>query len=149
MTEKMFPSKSSQFLLKGDSIHSTESDRPHSNCNISPLTIKPFKMETNNRTGPDKNDKIKSRRSVPTPTPVQTNPIFQQQNFGKPILSKHIRQRRGSFLYKQDSASNIGDVISPKLAPTKNVEKLSSNEEFIITPFAQILAKLRLVIRNT
>ena len=83
----------------------------------------------------------KTRKSLPMPTPVQSNPIFQQQ-YIKPIMTAASRQRRGSFLYKQDSSTYVGDVISQKLPPSRNVSVIS-NEELIITPFAQILSKLR------
>ena len=122
-------------------MHSTESNRDFSVSNIDPLTLNLAKMEGVNKNYLDRSEKIKSRRSFPSPTPIQSNPIFQH-HVGKPILSTHIRQRRGSFLYKQDSSSNIGDVISPKLSAAKNLS-LPSNDDFIITPFAQILAKLR------
>jgi hypothetical protein len=119
-------------------MNSTESNRDFSISNLAPLTLDLAKMEGMNKNCPERNEKIKSRRSFPSPTPVQSNPIFQHQ-FGKP---SPIRQRRGSFLYKQDSSSNIGDVISPKLSAAKNLS-LPSNDDFIITPFAQLLAKLR------
>ena len=122
-------------------MNRTEPNHDSNVSNLGPLNLSLAKMEGTNKSFPDRIEKIKSRRSFPSPTPVQSNPIFQQQ-FGKPILSTPSRQRRGSFLYKQDSSSNIGDVISPKLSSTKNLT-LPTNEDFIITPFGQILAKLR------
>ena len=139
----MFSKRSSKILLRSESVQetTTDTDRPNSISNLCPLTVNIAKIDSTNKNSSDKKDKMKNRKSCPSPTPVQSNPIFQQ-NFGKSILSSHIRQRRGSFLYKQDSSSNIGDVISPKLPSTKNVS-FSSNDDFIITPFAQILSKLR------
>ena len=128
--------------MNGDeTMNSTDSDRNFSISNRDPLTLNLAKMEGMNKNFPERNEKIKSRRSFPSPTPVQSNPIFQHQ-LRKPVGSTPVRQRRGSFLYKQDSSSNIGDVISPKLSATKNLS-LPANDDFIITPFAQLLAKLR------
>ena len=132
----MFPKRSSKLLLRSESVESNTSDTDR--VNHTPTV----KIDPINKNGSDKKDKSKNRRSCPSPTPVQSNPIFQQ-NFGKSILSKHIRQRRGSFLYKQDSSSNIGDVISPKLPSSKSVSFSATNDDLIITPFAQILSKLR------
>ena len=136
----MIPRKTSQ--LDSESRTVKDSERDYSISNLCPSTLNPFKVEVNNAVNsPKMNDKTKQRRSHPSPTPVQSNPIFKPQ-YGKSLMSAPIRQRRGSFLYKQESSSNIGDVISPKYPSTKNLS-LSTNDEFIITPFAQILAKLR------
>ena len=132
----MLPKRSSKQFLRSESTKETSDTELAKN-------ISAVKIDAINQNGTDKKEKTKNRKkSCPSPTPVQSNPIFQQ-NFGKSILSSHIRQRRGSFLYKQDSSSNIGDVISPKLPSSKSVSFSASNEDFIITPFAQILSKLR------
>ena len=133
----MLPKRSSKLLLRSESTKET-SDSDLAN------DVSKVKIDPANKNCSEKKDKTKNRRNCPSPTPVQSNPIFQH-NFGKSILSSHIRQRRGSFLYKQDSSSNIGDVISPKLPSSKSVSFSASNEDFIVTPFAQILSKLRLV----
>lgn len=135
----MLAKRSSKLLLRSESTKEP-SDNDLAN------DISRGKTDPICKNGSDKKDKTKNRRSCPSPTPVQSNPIFQH-SFGKSILSSHIRQRRGSFLYKQDSSSNIGDVISPKLPSSKSVSFSASNEDFIVTPFAQILSKLRLVKR--
>ena len=136
----MLTKRSSKLLLRSESTKET-SDSDLVN-DASKVKIDPTNKMAAKNNGSEKRDKTKNRRSCPSPTPVQSNPIFQH-NFGKSILSSHIRQRRGSFLYKQDSSSNIGDVISPKLPSSKSVSFSASNEDFIVTPFAQILSKLR------
>ena len=109
---------------------------------VNSMAIKSLKSQNINGPVYENVDKIKNRRATPGPTPVQSNPIFRSQSKLMENFPKHLRQRRGSFLYKQDSSSNIGDVISPKLASTKN-DTIAPSEDLIITPFAQILVKLR------
>ena len=115
-----------------------EDERPKVNS----MATKSLKSQNINGPLYENLDKMKSRRASPGPTPVQSNPIFRSQSKPMENFPKHLRQRRGSFLYKQDSSSNIGDVISPKLASTKN-DTIAPSEDLIITPFAQILVKLR------
>ena len=133
LPRNLFKSRSEE-----ESRNMSDSERDYSVSNLCSSTLNTFKIDANNRIKvPEMNEKPKHRRSYPSPTPVQSNPIFQQQ-YGK----RPIRQRRGSFLYKQESSSNIGDVISPNHPAVKPISA-STNEDFIITPFAQILAKLR------
>ena len=141
----MLPRRSSKLddkaLFMGDSGKDCKQSNPCSS------TLQSLKIDDKNRVGMDLKERIKEklkpRRSIPEPTPVQTNPLFQQL-YGKPITPVPSRQRRGSFLYKQDSSTLVGDVISQKLPSSRNVS-LSANDDLIVTPFAQILAKLRCI----
>ena len=72
-----------------------------------------------------------------------SNPIMRQR-FWKNKNNVPILERRYSSLKTHDLSSNIVNVIFPKIHSTKNVAAASC-EDSIITPFAQILLKLRQV----
>ena len=147
----MLPRRSSKLEDKSSFMGNSGTDCKQSNSCSS--TLQSLKIDDKNRVGMDLKERIKEklkpRRSIPEPTPVQTNPLFQQL-YGKPITPVPSRQRRGSFLYKQDSSTLVGDVISQKLPSSRNVS-LSATDDLIVTPFAQILAKLRCIVgvKNT